>query len=168
MHNRYLITESEEGVIVIDQHALHERIIYEQLREKVLGGRLETQKLLVPEPVTLSPTEVAIVNDSFEVLRQIGIEVQPFGGNTVLIESYPAMLANHNPAEMLRAVIERLTTRSAKIDRRDVLDELLHMISCKAAVKAGDRLSVPRSMRCLNTGGFVKTRTTVRTGGRPR
>jgi DNA mismatch repair protein MutL len=141
VHNRYLITESEEGVVVIDQHALHERVIYEQLREKVLGGRLETQRLLVPEPVNLSPTELGVVLESVETLRQIGIEVQPFGGNTVLIESYPAMLANHNPADMLRAMVERLAAQPAKIDRRDVLDSLLHMISCKAAVKAGDRLS---------------------------
>jgi DNA mismatch repair protein MutL len=141
VHNRYLITESAEGVIVIDQHALHERIIYEQLREKVLSGTLESQKLLVPEPVPLSPTEFALIAEAVETLAQIGITVEPFGGTTMLVSAYPAMLANHNPAEMLRSVVEQLNQRDAKVDRRDVLDELLHMISCKAAVKAGDRLS---------------------------
>jgi DNA mismatch repair protein MutL len=141
IHNRYLIAESPDGLIVIDQHALHERIIYEQLREKVLAGKLETQKLLVPEPVPLSPTEFALIAEATETLAQIGIVVEPFGGTTMLVAAYPAMLANHNPAEMLRALLEPLAERGVRIDRREVLDELLHMIACKAAVKAGDRLT---------------------------
>jgi DNA mismatch repair protein MutL len=141
VHNRYLITEDDAGMVVIDQHALHERILYEQLRQKILQGNLETQRLLVPEPVSLTAMEWSIINDAREVLKQIGIEIRDFGGQTVLVESYPAMLANHNPAEMLGALVERLGTQSAGVDRRDVLDDLLHMISCKAAVKAGDRLT---------------------------
>ena len=141
LHNRYLVSETEEGMIVIDQHALHERIIYEQLREKVLAGKLERQQLLVPEPVNLSPAEVSLVTESTSLLEQVGIVVQPFGGSTVLISAYPAMLAKQNPAEMLRAAIERMVDGGKELDRRDILDELLHLISCKAAVKAGDRLT---------------------------
>ncbi len=141
IHNRYLITEDEHGVVVIDQHALHERVLYEQLREKVLAGRSETQRLLVPETVTLTPSEAAAAIDARELLAQLGIEIEPFGGDTVLITAYPAMLANINPAEMLRQMIEQLLADGKRPDRRDVLDSLLHMISCKAAIKAGDRLS---------------------------
>lgn len=139
--NRYLITESADGVIVIDQHALHERIIYEELREKVLAESVEMQRLLVPEPVNLTPSEAAAVLEKQETLKQLGIEVEPFGGDTVLVSAYPAMLANLNPTELLRGVVEQLMTPEASPDRRDVLDSLLHMISCKAAIKAGDRLT---------------------------
>ncbi len=141
IHNRYLITESDEGVVVIDQHALHERIIYEQLRHKVLNGQLESQQLLVPEPVNLSPAEAARVLGAREILQQIGVVVEEFGRDTVLVSAYPAMLANHNPAEMLRNVVDLLIDETRQIDARDMIDKLLHMISCKAAVKAGDRLS---------------------------
>jgi DNA mismatch repair protein MutL len=141
VHNTYLISETEEGMVVIDQHALHERIIYEQLREKVLNEKLESQKLLVPEPVTLPPAETALVLENTELLQKIGIEVEAFGGDTVLVSAYPAMLANHNPAEMLRGVIEHLANEAKKPDQRDLVDELLHMISCKAAIKAGDKLT---------------------------
>ena len=141
IHNRYLITENEEGVVVIDQHALHERILYEQLREKVLAGEMETQKLLVPEPVHLSAAECAAALENQEMFAQIGIEIEDFGGDSVLVSSYPAMLANFAPAEALRSLIEKLIAGGQSPDRRDVLDELLHMISCKAAIKAGDRLS---------------------------
>jgi DNA mismatch repair protein MutL len=141
IHNRYLVTENADGMVVIDQHALHERILYEQLREKVLAGSMETQPLLVPEPVSLSPTEAAAALEAKETLAQLGIEIEPFGGDTILVSSYPAMLANLAPADMLRPLVEQLVTSSKTPERRDVVDDLLHMIACKAAIKAGDRLS---------------------------
>jgi DNA mismatch repair protein MutL len=141
LHNRYLVTESDDGMVVIDQHALHERILYEHLREKVLGGAVECQALLVPEPVDLSPTEAAAALDARAVLEQLGLKIEPFGGDTLLVSSYPAMLANFRPADILRDLVERLLDGGKHPDRRDVLDSLLHMISCKAAIKAGDRLS---------------------------
>ena len=141
IQNTYLVTETEEGMLIIDQHALHERIIYEQLKVRVLDGKLETQRMLVPEPVTLSPAEAAAVLDRQELLCQIGIVVEPFGGDTLLVSAYPAMLTNHNPADMLRGIVELLMADGRSLDQRDLIDELLHMISCKAAIKAGDPLT---------------------------
>jgi DNA mismatch repair protein MutL len=143
IHNRYIVTESPEGVVVIDQHALHERILYEQLRLKVLGGAVEAQQLLVPEPVDLSPAEAAAVLDRAEMLAELGIRISDFGGGTVIVSSYPAMLANLSPAELLRDVVDRLLAGGKAIEHRHLVDELLHMIACKAAIKAGDRLTSP-------------------------
>ena len=75
------------------------------------------------------------------MLAQIGIEIEPFGGDTVLMTSYPAMLANMRPAELLRQVLEPLMSGGKEPSARDLLDELLNMIACKAAIKAGDKLS---------------------------
>ncbi len=141
IHNRYLVTQDEEGMVVVDQHALHERIMYEQIREKVLSEQLETQKLLVPEPVTLTPAEAAAALQASDMLKKVGITIEPFGGDTVLITAYPAMLANLSPGEMLRQVLEPMMNSGKNPDPRDLLDSLLHMISCKAAIKAGDRLT---------------------------
>ncbi len=141
IHHRYLVTEDERGMVVVDQHALHERILYEQVREKVLSGSLESQKLLVPEPVTLNAAEAAAAIDAQEMLAKVGIEVEPFGGDTVLITAYPAMLSNISPSEMLRQVLEPLMESGKQPEPRDLLDSLLHMIACKAAIKAGDRLT---------------------------
>ena len=148
VHNRYLVVENELGIEVIDQHALHERILYEQLREKVLGGALESQRLLVPEPVDLTASEAAAVLEHAELLARLGVEVEPFGGETVLVSSYPAMLANWSPAEVLRDLVEKLLAGGKQPDARDLLDELLHMLSCKAAVKFGDRLT-PEEIEAL-------------------
>jgi DNA mismatch repair protein MutL len=141
IHNRYLVAESQEGVVVIDQHALHERILYEHLRTRVLAGAVESQALLVPEPLDLAPAEAAAVLEHRELLAKLGMKIEPFGGGTVLVSSYPAMLANISPAEVLRGLVDTLLSGAKLPDRRDMLDELLHMISCKAAIKAGDRLT---------------------------
>jgi DNA mismatch repair protein MutL len=141
VHNRYLVVENEAGIEIIDQHALHERILYEQIREKVLSGALESQRLLVPEPVDLSASEAAAVLEQAELLEQLGVVVEPFGGETVLVSSYPAMLSNLSPAEVLHELVEKILPGSRPPEARDLLDELLHMIACKAAVKFGDRLT---------------------------
>ena len=141
IHNRYLVTQDESGMVIVDQHALHERILYEQIKTKVLSKSLECQRLLVPESVTLTANEAAAALDCRETLAEIGIEVEPFGGDTVLITSYPAMLAKMHPAEMLRQVLEPLMAGGKKPDARNLLDDLMNMIACKAAIKAGDRLS---------------------------
>ncbi|HUT13724.1 MAG TPA: DNA mismatch repair endonuclease MutL [Thermoguttaceae bacterium] len=141
IHNRYLVVETEEGVTIIDQHALHERILYEHLRERVLSGPIETQSLLVPEPVDLSGPEAAAALEHRELLARLGMKVEPFGGETVLITGYPAMLANMNPVDVLHGLLEQLLAGGKAPDGRDLLEELLHTIACKAAIKAGDRLA---------------------------
>lgn len=141
VHNRYLVTQDDDGMVVVDQHALHERVLYEQLRERTANKSLESQRLLMPEPIDLSPAEAAAAIEFRDVLAKIGIEVEAFGGDTILMTSYPAMLANMRPAEVLRQVLEPLMSGGKEPSARDVLDELLHMIACKAAIKAGDRLS---------------------------
>ena len=141
IHDRYIVTQDESGMVIVDQHALHERILYEQIKNKVMSKSLERQRLLLPESVTLTPNEAAAAIDNRETLAEIGIEVEPFGGDTILVTSFPAMLAKMQPAEMLRQVLEPLMTGGKKPDARNLLDELMNMIACKAAVKAGDRLS---------------------------
>jgi DNA mismatch repair protein MutL len=141
LHNRYLVAESDDGMIVIDQHALHERILYEQLRAKVLTDRLEAQRLLVPLPVTLMPAECAAVLEAREVLERLAFAVEPFGGDTVLVTNYPAMLGRLGVEELLRQVVDLLMAETKTPEPRDLVDEMLHMMSCKAAVKAGDRLT---------------------------
>ncbi|HEX6987795.1 MAG TPA: DNA mismatch repair endonuclease MutL, partial [Planctomycetaceae bacterium] len=136
----YLVVETDKGLAVIDQHALHERIMYEHLRKRVLAGAVETQRLLAPEPVELSPKEAALLLAYRETLNRVGYDLEEFGRNTVLLAGYPAMLAKADHHALLRDIADRLAD-AAGPSRRDLLDSLLHMMSCKAAIKAGQRLS---------------------------
>lgn len=141
IHDCYLIAEDHQGLLVIDQHALHERILYEQIRTRVLAGLLEVQQLVVPEPIDLSAAEALAAEEHGEMLASLGFLIDPFGGNTVIARGYPAMLPAHKAQEVLRELLGQLTSPGEAPDRRDVLDRLLHRMACKAAVKAGDRLS---------------------------
>ncbi|MBL8892123.1 MAG: DNA mismatch repair endonuclease MutL [Planctomycetaceae bacterium] len=141
IQQRYLVCENEDGMVVIDQHALHERILYEQIKTKILSGTLESQRLLVPQPVDLTPAEAAAVLEVQDDLLKIGLGVEGFGGGTVLITSYPSLLKSHNLAELLRVVVDQLSQGKQRPDPQDWLDHMLATMACKAAVKAGDRLS---------------------------
>lgn len=141
IHDSYLVVETDEGLTVVDQHALHERILYEQLRKRVLAGTVESQRLLVPIPVELPPAEAALLRDHSDVLDQFGLGLQEFGAGTVLVNAAPVLLSRQDPAEIVRAVAEQLVESGRDPSRRDLLDSLLHMLSCKAAIKAGHRLT---------------------------
>jgi DNA mismatch repair protein MutL len=143
VHDSYLIAETGEGMIVIDQHALHERILYEELRNRVAQGRIESQGLLIPEPVDLPAAEVALLIEQSELLGQLGLEIEWFGGDTVLVRSVPAMLRQVNPGRLVRDLAEQMRAQPLPPSREGVLGELMHMIACKGAVKAGQALSSP-------------------------
>lgn len=144
IHDCYLVVETPDGMTVIDQHALHERIVYEHLRTRVLAGAVESQRLLVPQPIELTSTEAATLLEQAETLDRAGLGLEDFGNGTVLVTRYPAMLRKLDLNDLLRELLSKLDGGAAGVQasaRRDILDELLHMMSCKAAVKAGQRLS---------------------------
>ena len=115
----------------------------------------------------MGPAEAAIALEHRDVLGQLGLRIEPFGGDTVLITGFPAMLANMNPGEMLHALLERLVSGGGQPDRRDLLDDLLHTVACKAAIKAGDRLTAAEIAALLEQRHRCWTRTTAPTAGPP-
>jgi DNA mismatch repair protein MutL len=141
VHDSYLIAETRDGMMVIDQHALHERILYEELRLRVAAGKVESQGLLVPEPVHLTADEAAAVLERRDLLGELGLEIEEFGGDTVLVRSTPVMLKHLTPERLVRDLAEHLHTQPIPPTRDGLVAELLHMVACKAAVKAGDKLT---------------------------
>lgn len=142
MHDRYIVVESRAGIEVIDQHALHERVLYERLKASVAAGGLEIQPLLVPERVDLPPAELELVQEHAAALEQAGMRIEPFGGATVIVTSKPVLAGVAPARELVREVLDRLAAASAAGGSAGLLvDEVLHGLACKAAIKAGDRLS---------------------------
>src|SRR5260370_2438045 len=104
LYDTYLVLETNAGMLVIDQHALHERILFEALKERIRSGPLETQKLLIPEPVDLSDEEAGRALEFREALAERGLEVSDFGGRTALVRSYPALFNRRTPHSLQRPV----------------------------------------------------------------
>ena len=141
IHDCYIALANRDGLTVIDQHALHERILYEYLRNRVLDGQVESQRLLVPKSLELSPREAAAILEHRDLLRELGFEIEDFGGNTVLVTALPVMLPAGDVEQILHDIAGEFERPEQKPTRRDILDSLLRMMSCRAAIKSGHRLS---------------------------
>lgn len=141
IHDAYLVVETRDGMLVIDQHALHERILFEQFRNRVREGKLEVQRLLVPEPIELTMEQAGAVLEAKTQLMELGLDVEDFGGGTVAVSSYPALLGRVPVAQIFQGAIDVLTTKERPPTRDQLFDHLLATMACKAAVKAGDRLT---------------------------
>jgi DNA mismatch repair protein MutL len=155
VHDSYLIAETGEGMMVIDQHALHERILYEEFRTRIAQGKMESQRLLVPEPVDMPAGDASALFEQSQILAELGLEVEPFGGDTVLVRSVPAILDRVGPERLVRDLAEHLRSQPLPPSRDGVLAELLHMMACKAAVKAGQPLSAPEITALLERRHLV-------------
>jgi DNA mismatch repair protein MutL len=148
LYDAYLVLETEQGMLVIDQHALHERILFDQLRRRLRSGPLETQRLLIPEPVDFSADQAARVLEHREALGELGLNVEDFGGGTVLLTSYPTLLGRRPPQDVLRAVVDHLMSQERPPTRDVLFNDLLSLMACHSAVRAGDRLT-PEQMAAL-------------------
>lgn len=141
MHNLYLVAETDDGIMIVDQHALHERVMYEQLRQRFAAGPLESQRLLLPESIAVTPAQIALLESQSELLARLGIEVSPFGIDTVALHAVPALLRDVDAASFLRDLLDRLGQNDAPSHPEALVHDVLDMMACKAAVKAGDPLT---------------------------
>jgi DNA mismatch repair protein MutL len=141
LYDAYLVLETPEGMLVIDQHALHERILFEQLKRRIRSGALETQRLLIPEPVDLTAEQAARTLDHRQALAELGLEVEDFGSGSLLLSSYPSLFGQRSPQGLLHAVVDYLTTKERAPNREQLFHDLLSLTACHAAVRAGDRLT---------------------------
>jgi DNA mismatch repair protein MutL len=141
VHDSYLIAETDEGVLVIDQHALHERILYEELRGRVEQGGVESQRLLAPEPVDLTAADAAALLEQREVLGTLGLEIEPFGGSTVNVTATPALLAHVPPLRLVQDLADHFRNNPLPPTADGLLEHVLATFACKAAIKAGQKLS---------------------------
>jgi DNA mismatch repair protein MutL len=142
LQNTYVVARSWEGLIVVDQHAAHEQVLFERL-VGVGGG----QPLIPPLRVELTAREAALLDPFLGYLADLGLEVEPFGGHAFLLRSVPAPLADQDPRALLEALLDELPA-CRRLDPEAVRERLAMKAACTAAVKAGDILTLEQ-MRAL-------------------
>ncbi|MFZ1984563.1 MAG: DNA mismatch repair endonuclease MutL, partial [Desulfatitalea sp.] len=135
----YLICQDGDDLILIDQHAAHERIVYEQLGQR--AGRVEAQHLLVPETVELSFGEAQIMTQLIPGLGQAGLEIEPFSGNTFVVKSVPSLLDDQNIDHLVRTLAERSLETGLAAGLEKLLEECRRVMACHHAVRANQRLN---------------------------
>jgi len=141
IHNSFIVAQTNDGFVIIDQHALHERVIYEALCKRLQKGKLESQRLLIPESFELTEAQCDILENNAELIEKLGIELVPFGPKTMAIQAFPTLLAKAEPLDFIQDLIDLLERRDASLDAERLLDEVLNMAACKAAIKAGQKLT---------------------------
>jgi DNA mismatch repair protein MutL len=141
LHNSYVLCESEGGLVLLDQHAAHERILYERLKRR--SGRLkkEAQRLLVPETIELSFHEATVLERLVAAFDAFGLEIDPFGTNTFVVRSVPAMLAGRDIAPLVREIVETLAAEGFGDGPESFVDASLKLMACHAAIRARQALS---------------------------
>ena len=141
VHDSFIVAETDNGFVLIDQHALHERIMYESLCKRVRENKLQSQRLLMPESFEVTESQVELLEKNSELIEKLGIEIVPFAPKTMAIQSFPTILAKAEPLDFIQDLIEILENKQADLDSDRLLEEILDMAACKAAIKAGQKLT---------------------------
>jgi DNA mismatch repair protein MutL len=166
LHNSYLVVESGDGMVIIDQHALHERIIYEDLLAKVTAGPLESQRMLIPQTIRASGRQFDLLDQIKPMLAKLGVEAEPFGPDTIAIQAFPSFLDKLDPAAFVQELLEKGEQELLDLNAESLLHEVLDMMACKAAIKAGDPLT-PQEIEALLVRRELVERSSNCPHGRP-
>jgi DNA mismatch repair protein MutL len=141
IHDSYIVVQTDEGFEILDQHALHERIMYNQIKQRLTKGNLESQKLLLPETFEVNAPQQRAIENNAEIFEKLGLEIVPFGPKTIAIQSFASILAGANPADFVSDLLDLLADKGEQFDEETLLDEIINMAACKGAIKAGQKLT---------------------------
>ncbi len=145
LHGVYVLAENRHGLVLVDMHAAHERIVYERLKNQLDAGpesSLQSQPLLLPLTFSATPTEIATAESAQDTLRQLGLDVVPLSPQTLAIRAIPATLAQGNLVELARSVLAEIEQHDAATVVQSARNELLATMACHGAVRANRRLTL--------------------------
>ena len=143
LHGVYILAENAQGMVIVDMHAAHERIVYERLKSQVdSGARIASQPLLIPATFAATPEEVATAEASVDVLAMLGLEVVPFSPKTLAVRAVPTTLAQGDAMELARSVLAELAAHDATTVVQRARNEILGTMACHGAVRANRRLTI--------------------------
>ncbi len=138
----YILAENSQGLIVVDMHAAHERIVYERLKTQLDGAAISSQPLLIPATFAATPQEVATAEACTAVLATLGLEITPFSPRTLAVRAVPGTLADGDPVELARSVLAELSQHDASTVVQRAQNELLSTMACHGAVRANRKLTL--------------------------
>jgi len=138
----YILAENAQGLVIVDMHAAHERIVYERLKTQLEGASISSQPLLIPATFAATPQEVATAEACAAVLPALGLEITPFSPRTLAVRAVPGTLADGDPVELARSVLAELGQHDASTVVQRAQNELLATMACHGAVRANRKLTL--------------------------
>jgi DNA mismatch repair protein MutL len=148
-HDTYILCESDHELVLIDQHAAHERILFEHLRKRSVNSKIEVQKLLMPETIDIGHREAHMLEKLIPDLKKLGLEIEPFGGTTFVVKSVPAILADRQIKPVVSEIAEKMLESGLSQGLEKPIDQCLMLIACHGAIRANQRLLDKQIKRLL-------------------
>jgi DNA mismatch repair protein MutL len=143
VHETYIVAQTRDGVVIVDQHAAHERLVYERMKHEMAEGGVARQALLLPEVVELDPAEADRVTAKSEELAALGLMLEPFGPGAVLVRETPALLGETDVQGLVRDIADDLAENGQALALKERLEDVCSTMACHGSVRAGRRLTAP-------------------------
>ncbi|MEZ5913650.1 MAG: DNA mismatch repair endonuclease MutL [Paracoccaceae bacterium] len=140
LHENYIVAQTETGIVIVDQHAAHERLVYERMKAEFAGRGVAAQALLIPDIVELSTTEAQRLLDMAEELSALGLSIEPFGGGAIAVRETPAILGPVDAAALIRDVLDELADLGDSTALRGRIDAVLSRMACHGSVRSGRQM----------------------------
>ncbi len=143
IHENYIIAQTEDGMVIVDQHAAHERLVYETLKTRMAENGVPSQTLLIPEIVELPEHDIAALMDMAETLSNMGLDLERFGGNALCVRATPAILGEVDAAALIHDMVDGLSDLASASALEDRINAILSRVSCHGSIRSGRRMSAP-------------------------
>ncbi len=141
LHETYIVAQTENGIVIVDQHAAHERLVYERMKKAIANGGVKRQPLLIPEVVDLDPAEVTRVMVRADELAELGLVIEEFGPDAVVVREVPAMLGKLDVKGLVRDLADEIAETGNALSLKERLEEVSGTLACHMSVRAGRRLN---------------------------
>ena len=137
VHENYIISQTADGIVIVDQHAAHERLVYEKLKNKMALNGVSSQTLLIPEIIELSEQDSAVLMDLSADLSRFGLSIENFGGNSIVVRETPAILGEVNAKSLILDILDELKDWSESNLIKEKLDAILSRVACHGSIRSG-------------------------------
>jgi DNA mismatch repair protein MutL len=141
VHETYIVAQTRDGIVVVDQHAAHERLVYERMKTEMAGGQVLRQALLLPEVVELDPAEAERICARIDELAELGLVLEAFGPGAVLVRETPALLGETDVQGLVRDIADDLVENGSALALKERMAAVCGTMACHGSVRAGRRLS---------------------------
>ncbi|MES1158904.1 MAG: DNA mismatch repair endonuclease MutL [Terricaulis silvestris] len=141
LHETYIVAQTEDGIVIVDQHAAHERLVYERMKAMLANGGVRRQALLIPEVVELDPAEVETLLARAEELAQLGLVLEPFGAGAILVRETPTLLGHIDARGLLKDLVDDVAELGEAHALKERLEAVCSSMACRGSVRAGRRLT---------------------------
>ncbi len=143
VHENYIIAQTDAGIVIVDQHAAHERLVYERLKRQMAENGVAAQALLIPEIVEMAEGDAARLLDLADDLARLGLTIEAFGGGAIAVRETPAILGEVNAGSMLRDILDELADLDASATVQARIEAILSRVACHGSIRSGRRMGAP-------------------------